>query len=236
MRGISWLAEELLASQERLCTLGRVGLDLVGCFLSFYHYKVLTKNQSVRLCVGEVCSLWRQTWGFLCPDMDVPWLRLLMAGLSLRRPGFGPRSVHGRFVIDTVALEEVLPVLRYFSVSIIPPVVIFIFTLLLPEGRTGDAWISSTEQCSFGNWGTLGRKTLHTFFFQYAKGLKWGGYMEILCNNLFSQTFPFGSNWGWRYIRGWLYLQATCLWDMTVMVTRLQKRLSFAQGHFISYT
>jgi hypothetical protein len=98
-------------------------------------------------------------------------------------------SVHGRFVIDTVALEEVLlPVLGYFSVSIIPPVVIFISTLLLPEGRTGDAWISSTEQCSFGNWGTLGRKTLPTFFFQYAKGLKCGGiwkYCVIYFNRLF---------------------------------------------------
>jgi hypothetical protein len=39
--------------------------------------------------------------------MVVPWLRLLMAGLTLRRPGFGSSSVHGRFVMDMVALEEV---------------------------------------------------------------------------------------------------------------------------------
>ena len=140
MRGISWLAEELLASQEGLCTLGRVGLDLVGWLVGWFHgfhrYKVLTKNHSVGLCLEEECSLWRQTWGFLYQDMDVPWFRLLMAGLSLRRPSFGPRSVHGRFVVDTVALKEVLlPVLRYFSVSIIPPVVIFISTLLL-TGKT----------------------------------------------------------------------------------------------------
>jgi hypothetical protein len=107
----------------------------VGWFLDFYHYKVLTKNQSVGLwkkCV--LCDVRLETF-----YMDVPWLGLLMAGLSLRRPGFCPRSVHGGFVMDKVALEEVLlPVLRFFCVSIIPPVVIFISTLLLPEGRTGD--------------------------------------------------------------------------------------------------
>jgi len=57
-----------------------------------------------------------------------------------------------------------------FSVSIIPAVVIFISMLLLSEGRTGEAWESSIEQCSLGNWGTLGRKTVSSFFFQYAKG------------------------------------------------------------------
>jgi hypothetical protein len=34
----------------------------------------------------------------------VPWLRRLVADLSLRRPGFNPGSVHVGFVVDKVAL------------------------------------------------------------------------------------------------------------------------------------
>ena len=39
----------------------------------------------------------------------VPWLRRLVAGLSLRRPGFDPGSVQMGFVVDKVALEQVFP-------------------------------------------------------------------------------------------------------------------------------
>jgi hypothetical protein len=39
----------------------------------------------------------------------VPWLRRLVAGLSPRRPGFDPGSVHVRFVVDKVALGQVPP-------------------------------------------------------------------------------------------------------------------------------
>jgi hypothetical protein len=38
----------------------------------------------------------------------MPWLKLLVAGLSLRRPGFVLGSVHVEFVVDRVALEQVL--------------------------------------------------------------------------------------------------------------------------------
>jgi len=52
----------------------------------------------------------------------VPWLRRLVAGLSPRRPGFAPGSVHVGFVVDKVALGQVfLRVLRFSPVSIIPP-------------------------------------------------------------------------------------------------------------------
>jgi hypothetical protein len=47
------------------------------------------------------------------------WLRSLVAGLSPRRPGFAPGSVHVGFVVDKVALEQVyLRVLRVSPVSI----------------------------------------------------------------------------------------------------------------------
>jgi hypothetical protein len=53
----------------------------------------------------------------------VPWLRGLVAGLSLRRPRFDPGSVEVGFVVDSVALGQVShPVLRFLPVSSIPPV------------------------------------------------------------------------------------------------------------------
>jgi hypothetical protein len=43
----------------------------------------------------------------------VPWLRRLVVGLSPRRSEFNPGSVHVGFVVDKVALGQVLP--EYFS-------------------------------------------------------------------------------------------------------------------------
>jgi hypothetical protein len=54
--------------------------------------------------------------------MAMPRLRSLVAGLSPRRPGFAPGSIHVGFVVDKVALGQVfLWVLRFFPVNIIPP-------------------------------------------------------------------------------------------------------------------
>jgi hypothetical protein len=41
--------------------------------------------------------------------MAVPWLRRLVSGLSLRRPGFNPGSVHVGFLVDKAALGQVFP-------------------------------------------------------------------------------------------------------------------------------
>jgi hypothetical protein len=52
----------------------------------------------------------------------MPWLKLLVAGLSPRRPGFAPGSAYVGFVVDKVAQELVfLRVLRFSPVNIIPP-------------------------------------------------------------------------------------------------------------------
>ena len=48
------------------------------------------------------------------PRGVVPWLRRLVAGLSLRISGFDPRSVHMSFVVDRVELERYK--LQYCSV------------------------------------------------------------------------------------------------------------------------
>ena len=51
----------------------------------------------------------------------VPWLRRLVAGLSSRRPGFDPRSVHEGFMVEKVALRQVfVRVLRFYPVNFIP--------------------------------------------------------------------------------------------------------------------
>jgi hypothetical protein len=48
----------------------------------------------------------------------MPWLKRLVAGLSLLRPG----SIQVGFVVDKVALDQVfLRVLRFSPVNIIPP-------------------------------------------------------------------------------------------------------------------
>jgi hypothetical protein len=41
-------------------------------------------------------------------NQSVSWIRRLVSGLSPRRPGFVPGSVHVWFLIDKVALERVL--------------------------------------------------------------------------------------------------------------------------------
>jgi hypothetical protein len=52
----------------------------------------------------------------------MPWLKLLAAGLSPRRPGFAPGSAYVGFVVDKVAQELVfLRVLRFSPVNIILP-------------------------------------------------------------------------------------------------------------------
>jgi len=53
----------------------------------------------------------------------VLWLRLFVAGLSPRRPGFDPRPIRLSFVVEKVSLRPVLLlVLRFFPFDIIPPV------------------------------------------------------------------------------------------------------------------
>jgi hypothetical protein len=52
----------------------------------------------------------------------VPWLRRLVTGLSLRRPGFDPGPVHVGFVVDKMAVGQVFPqVIRFSPVSFFPP-------------------------------------------------------------------------------------------------------------------
>jgi hypothetical protein len=80
---------------------------------------------------------------------------------------FDPGPVHVRFVVHIEALGQgFLRELRVSLVNIIPPMLtFFIYTLLLPEGQTGEGWCEPSEkQCSFGNRTALGRKELSLVF------------------------------------------------------------------------
>jgi hypothetical protein len=55
---------------------------------------------------------------FRAKGLAVPWLRRLVTGLSLRRPGFDPGSVHVGFVVDKVALGQAFLRVVAFPLSI----------------------------------------------------------------------------------------------------------------------
>lgn len=49
--------------------------------------------------------------------MAVPWLRRLVAGICLQRPGFDPGSVRVRFIVDVVARETGFSPRRLLGIS-----------------------------------------------------------------------------------------------------------------------
>jgi hypothetical protein len=82
-------------------------------------------------------------FGYFYSHFFLPWLGRLVAGLSKLCPGFDPRLVNVRFVVHKVVMGQVsLPILLFpLSVSFHQcSTLVFIYMLLLPEGRTGEAW------------------------------------------------------------------------------------------------
>jgi len=85
---------------------------ICGCSCTYrygyrYHYWICRTDWTYRQ--GNLCACMKQTVkrAEICtrgPRGVVPWLRRLVAGRSPRIPGFGPRSVHVSFMVDTVAL------------------------------------------------------------------------------------------------------------------------------------
>jgi len=100
-------------------------------------------------------------FGYFYSHFFLPWLRRLFAGFSKLCPGFDPRLVHVRFVVHKVAMGQVsLPVLHFplsasFQQS---PTIVFIYMLLLPEGRTDEGWEPSKSNAVSEIEGTLDRK------------------------------------------------------------------------------
>ena len=83
----------------------------------------------------------------------VLWLRRLVVDLLPRRSGFDPRSPHVRYVVDQVALGQVLfRALLFFPIAIIPPLLRTHpdVHVTLTRTKTGETW-NYPKQCSFGN-------------------------------------------------------------------------------------
>jgi hypothetical protein len=66
-----------------------------------------------------VVLFWCDPWEFWeLNSSKYQWFRLLVAGLSPRRPGFAPVSIHVGFVVDKVALGQVFSEFFGFPLSI----------------------------------------------------------------------------------------------------------------------
>jgi hypothetical protein len=86
--------------------------------LNLQLYYVASRNTAIMFDV-KIAAIQMLSFN---PWLAVPWLRSLVVGLSPRRPGFTPGSIHVGFVVDKVALGQVfLRVLRFSPVNIIPP-------------------------------------------------------------------------------------------------------------------
>jgi hypothetical protein len=82
----------------------------------------------------------------------VPWLRRLVAGLSPRRPGFAPGSVHVRFAADRVAQRQVFSEFFSFpchchSTMILHSHAIWRMSKRLVFGRSSETWRHPTDMC-----------------------------------------------------------------------------------------
>jgi len=97
----------------------------------------------------------------------VSLLRQSVAGLSPLRPGFNPRSVHVRFVLEEVTLEEVILLgISFFPVSIIPPMFRLLLYLHVTRNRTtnGTDLELSKQAITFGNTVAVYGKVLSLSF------------------------------------------------------------------------
>ena len=95
--------------------------------------------------------------------------RRLVAVLTPRRPGCNFRPFLLKFVVDRVALVQVsLRVLRVSPCqyhSTIAPYS-FIYMLLFSQGKKGEAWEPSRNQCSFENRRALAGNCFHHSVFE----------------------------------------------------------------------
>ena len=82
----------------------------------------------------------------------LPCFSLLLLSLQKRMPGFIPRPVLVRYVVDKVALGQIFS--EYFGFPLSVPfnqcfILIFMYMLLLRERQRGEALEHSKYQCSF---------------------------------------------------------------------------------------
>jgi len=119
------------------------------------HSSIAEAADSITRLVG-VSSLWGTNWIFV-PDA-FPRLGLLVAGLSPWRPNFTPRPVNVRFVVNKVAVRQVLLVLQLSLVITIPTrsrihslIHSFITDAVLPQ-RLIASWNNTLEPSLIPKW------------------------------------------------------------------------------------
>jgi hypothetical protein len=96
----------------QLCERHRKRSHITGCPANCMQTRLVTHQ--TRYPTGRLC--------ISCKRLTMFQLRSSVADLSSRRPGFAPGSIHVGFVVDKVALGQVLlRDLRFSPVNIIPP-------------------------------------------------------------------------------------------------------------------
>ena len=82
-----------------------------------------------------------------------------------RRPGFDARSVRVILMEDRVALRRDFSpstsMFPFLYLSTKSSVLLFAYTLLLPEGQTDEAWRTSKNQCCYGSRRALDSNRFH---------------------------------------------------------------------------
>lgn len=139
---------------------------------SIYHLVILVEAH------GGSCDIRTESFFVLCRGLQnlVPWLRRLYVGLSMRRSGFEPSSVHVRFVREKWHCD------RFFCDCFGFPLLVSFHHLLLHVAVT-----RKTNRRSLGTFriavlyrktGTIGWKS--TFFFKSSEGL-FARYCSVKC-------------------------------------------------------
>jgi hypothetical protein len=92
------------------------------CFSSSVPLLVEFDMESLSQFIYFTCVLFVYLFMVYLTTQALSWLKLLVTGLSPRRPGFALRPDHVGFVVDKVAMGQVsLRVLRFSPVHISPP-------------------------------------------------------------------------------------------------------------------
>jgi hypothetical protein len=113
---------------------------------------------------GGKCLLRGKNWIFECSSVN---RRCRGSGsYSPTSHSGGPRLIPGQSIWDLWWTEWQWERFssEYFgfllSMALHQSATLFIYTLLWPEGPTGEGWEPSKKQCSFGNWGEVDRKNI----------------------------------------------------------------------------
>ena len=90
------------------------------------------------------------------------WFRQLVAGISLRIPGFDPGAIHVKFMVDWALGQVFLRVMRFSFVSIILPMLhTHLHLQAARTRRTNERSLGTLKkECSFGFRGAMNRKFL----------------------------------------------------------------------------